>query len=57
MYTKKLTLELMDKVLEDMKKKHPSNFVVHVIGDVDQVTKVMKDFDKAIEKEIRKFIV
>ena len=54
-YKKELTLELMDKVFEALKKKHPSNFVLTVFGSEEQVTKVISDFDKAILDEINKF--
>ncbi len=54
-YKKELTLELMDKVIEGLKKEHPSNFVLTVFGSVEQVTKVMSDFDKAVIDKINKF--
>lgn len=54
-YKKELTLELMNKVLETLKKDHPSNFVLTVFGSEKQVTKIMSDFDKVIIDKINKF--
>ena len=55
LYTKELTLELMDKVIEELKKKNTNNFSLTIIGDFDKVTKVMKDFNKSISDSLNKY--
>lgn len=55
LYTKELTLELMDKVIEELKKKNTNNFSLTIIGDFDKVAKVMKDFNKSISDSLNKY--
>ena len=46
---KKLTREILDKVIEDIKKekKENNNFVLYTFGTVEQVSKTMNEYNNA----------
>lgn len=52
LYQKELTLELMNKVLDDMKKSNKNPFVLTIVGDVDKVIKEVESFHSLIRNNL-----
>ena len=51
----KITPEIFEKVLNELKEKHQNEYVFYIAGDFDTMVEKLKEFDRLIkEKNLNK---
>ena len=51
---KQLTVEMIDKVIEDLNKEEDNHFVLYIFGTVEQVSKTMNEYNNVMREYINK---